>query len=149
MRKPRPQDFDPHYKKSPTPKPEEVDLSGVVPIKSKGKGQPDTKSSEGKPNPNQATTTPSNHGAVVSRYHDTVIEAVRKSVKEFGKEAATHRFTAEEKQKIADIVYDYKRKGIRTSENEIARIAINFLIDDHTEKGSSSLLHQVLKALNE
>ena len=33
MRKPRPQDFDPGYKASGSPKPEEIDISGTVPIK--------------------------------------------------------------------------------------------------------------------
>ena len=55
---------------------------------------------------NRDTTVPSNHATTVSRYHDTmpprvhgvVIELVRKAVKEFGKEAATHRFTETEKK---------------------------------------------------
>lgn len=33
MRKPRPQDFDPGYKASGSPKPEDIDISGTVPIK--------------------------------------------------------------------------------------------------------------------
>ena len=33
MRKPRPQDFDPSYKESKSPEPEEIDISGSVPIK--------------------------------------------------------------------------------------------------------------------
>ena len=93
-------------------------------------------------------TQPGNRDTTVSRYHAAMIEAVRKAVKEFGKEAATHRFTAEEKQKIADIVYAYKRQGIRTSENEVTRIAVNFLINDHAENGENSILDLTLKALN-
>ncbi len=33
MRKPRPQDFDPSYKVSKSPKPENIDISGTIPIK--------------------------------------------------------------------------------------------------------------------
>jgi len=33
MRKPRPQDFDPSYKVSKSPKPEKIDISGTIPIK--------------------------------------------------------------------------------------------------------------------
>lgn len=33
MRNPRPQDFDPSYKVSRSPKPEKIDISGTVPIK--------------------------------------------------------------------------------------------------------------------
>jgi hypothetical protein len=81
------------------------------------------------------TMIPRHHDTVVSLNHDTttpqddynIFELVRKSVKQIGKEAATHRFTLEEKNELADIEYTYKRQGIRTSENEITRIAINYL----------------------
>ena len=75
------------------------------------------------PDDNHATTTPSNNDAMVPRYHDTAtIEVVRKSLKTFGKEAATHRFTLEEKQAIAELIFAFRQKNIRTSENEITRI---------------------------
>ena len=77
-----------------------------------------------------------------------MIETVRKAVREFGKEAATHRFTSEEKKAIADVIYSYKRRGIKTSENEIARIAVNFLIDDYRQNGENSILDKVLEVLN-
>ena len=95
------------------------------------------------------TMIPSNHDTVVSRYHDTIIELVRKSVKEFGKEAATHRFTLEEKRAVAAIIYTYKNKGLKTSENEIARISVNFIIEDYRENGENSIFHKILEALNE
>jgi hypothetical protein len=88
------------------------------------------------------------HDTTVSRYHDTMIETVRKAVREFGKEAATHRFTVAEKQAIADIIYRYKQRSIKTSENEVARIAINFLVVDYQENGEASILHRVLQVLN-
>ena len=97
---------------------------------------------------NHDTITPRNHDTTVSRYHDTITELIRKAVKEFGKEAATHRFTSDEKKAIADIVYSYKNRGIRTSENEIARIAVNFLINDYKINGENSVLDRALKALN-
>jgi hypothetical protein len=95
------------------------------------------------------TMQPSNHETVVSRYHDTIIQEVRKAVKELGKEAATHRFTDSEKKEIMDMIYAYKRQGIRTSENEITRIGVNFLIEDYKENGENSVLHKVLQALND
>ena len=82
------------------------------------------------------------------RYHDTIVEIVRKAVKEFGKEAATHRFTPEEKRGVADIIYTYQASGIRTSENEITRIAVNYMIQDYKENGENSILDKILKALN-
>ncbi len=89
----------------------------------------------------------SNHDPVVSRYQDT-IEIIRKAVKELGKEAATYRFTQEEKRMLADIVYTYRGRGIRTSENEITRIAINALVEDYRQNGENSTLAKVLERLN-
>lgn len=97
---------------------------------------------------NRDTTIPSNHDTVTPRHHDTTIEAIRAAVRRFGKEAATHRFTQEEKQAIAEVVFIYQRQGMRTSENEIARIGVNFLIEDYHKNGENSILDTVLKALN-
>jgi hypothetical protein len=72
----------------------------------------------------------------------------RKAVKELGKEAATHRFTQGEKSALADIIYAYKSQGLRTSENEITRVAINFIISDYKANGENSVLDRTLKALN-
>ena len=112
-----------------------------------------------KPQPND-TVIPRHHDTTVSimqpRHHDTTIpqadddifDVVRKAVKQIGKEAATHRFTLDEKNLLADIEYTYKRKGIRTSENEITRIAINYFIEDYHKNGESSLLATIIKRLN-
>lgn len=95
------------------------------------------------------TTTPRHHDTMVLGHHETIIKSIRKAVKEFGKEAATHRFTTEEKSAISNIIFTYKNEGIKTSENEITRIAINFVINDYRENGTISILDRVLKALNE
>jgi hypothetical protein len=79
---------------------------------------------------------------------DDIFDVVRKAVKQIGKEAATHRFTLDEKNLLADIEYTYKRQGIRTSENEITRIAINYFIEDYRKNGESSLLATIIKRLN-
>ena len=103
------------------------------------------------------TVKPRNHDTVVSSNHDTTtpglsdatVETVRKAVKKFGKEAATHRFTLEEKKKLSEIIFHYKGLGVKTSENEIARIAINFIFEDHKLNGKQGILERVLKVLNE
>ncbi len=87
-----------------------------------------------------ATTQPSNQ--------DSMVETVRKAVKQLGKEAATYRFTQEEKKSLADIVYSYKGTGIKTSENEITRISINYLVEDYRENGKNSILERVIDRLN-
>lgn len=132
----------PREKRATAPLPETLPLEA-------GQGMSDrTERQATEPAAERDTTTPRNHDTTVSRCHDTTIEAIRKVVKEFGKEAATHRFTAQEKQAIAEIVYAYKGKGVRTSENEIARIAINWLISDYHQSRENSILELVLRALN-
>ena len=79
----------------------------------------------------------------------SMVRRLRKAVKEVGKEAATHRFTQAEKESLRDIVYIYGRQGYRTSENEIARIGVNWLVEDYREKGKRSVLHRILRALKE
>jgi hypothetical protein len=95
------------------------------------------------------TTVSRHHDTMTPRYHDTTVEAIRRAVKQIGKEAATHRFTVAEKQEIANIVFSYKNKGLYTSENEISRVAINFIIEDYKENGEESVLVRALKALND
>jgi hypothetical protein len=96
-----------------------------------------------------AITLPSNHETTTPRYHDTIIEIIRKAVKDFGKEAATHRFTIDEKKAIANIIFHFKVKDIKTSENEITRIAVNFIVQEHEVNGRKSILERTLKALKE
>ena len=92
------------------------------------------------------TTIPRNHDTTVP--DNDIFELTRKAVKQIGKEAATHRFTLEEKNMLADIEYSYRRQGIRTSENEIARIAVNYLAQDYRKNGENSILAKILKLLN-
>lgn len=49
MRKTRPEDFDPNYRKSPNgPRPEDVNMTGIVPIKSKTVYEDNSRTSERK-----------------------------------------------------------------------------------------------------
>ena len=89
----------------------------------------------------QSTMPPSNH--------DTSIELVRKAVKSIGKEAATYRLTKQEKQELLEIIYAYRSQGTKISENEIARIAINYLIIDYKSNPMKSILNGVIEALNQ
>jgi hypothetical protein len=99
---------------------------------------------------------PRNHDTTIPRNHDTMtpsnkvdsLELIRREVKQFGKEAATHRFTAREKAELKDIEYTYQRQGIKTSENEITRIAINFILDDYKVNGQISILAKLLTLLH-
>jgi hypothetical protein len=137
------------------PSKEQPDATAPSPLPEKT-SPPAEQSSTKHTKSNSDTMIPRHHDTTVSRNHDTttpqqntdVFEVVRKAVKQIGKEAATHRFTLEEKNLLADIEYTYKRQGIRTSENEITRIAINYLIEEYRQNGEESILVKILKRLN-
>ncbi len=75
------------------------------------------------------------------------IEAIRKTVKIPGREVSFVRLTADEKAQLADIVYECRKLGRKTSENEINRIAVNYMLYDYKANGSASFLARVLAAL--
>lgn len=79
---------------------------------------------------------------------DDHLDEIRKAVKQLGKELSTHRFTTEEKTALSDIVYTYSRQGIRTSENEITRIGVNWLLVDYQQNGVNSVLARMLERLH-
>ena len=82
-------------------------------------------------------------------YSDNAVELIRKTVKECGKEATTHRFTPAERRALTHIIYTLNMQGVRTNENEIVRIATNFIVNEFNRCGKDSLLSLVLKALNQ
>jgi hypothetical protein len=88
------------------------------------------------------------NASTLANKHGEVIEIIRKSVKQIGKEVTFVRLTSDEKTQLSEIVYTYKRLGIKTSENEIARIGLNHLIEDYKFNGEASVLARVIAALN-
>ena len=79
---------------------------------------------------------------------DTMIEAIRKTVKEVGKETLFLRMTPEEKDRLKDIVYSLSKQRPKISENEIGRIALSYLLEDFKENGKNSILAKMIEALN-
>ena len=78
-----------------------------------------------------------------------VLERIRKVVKNPSKEEVLYvRLSKEEKDGLADVSYTYKRQGIRTSDNEVVRVAINALLEDYKANGEASLLALLLASLH-
>ena len=76
-----------------------------------------------------------------------IIGLIRKAVRQTGKEVSFVRLTPEEKKQLGDVIYSYKGQGVKTSENEITRIAVNFLLEDYRQNGENSVLQKVMEAL--
>jgi hypothetical protein len=95
----------------------------------------------------QASNNASMHASNQPLTHETIIETIRKAVKDVGKDSATYRFTPEEKKALLELSFSYKMQGYKTSENELIRIAINFMLEDQKQNGRNSVLQRVLDAL--
>ena len=97
----------------------------------------------------QDSSKASKHASMISLSNDA-IESIRKVVKNPGKEEVLYvRLTKEEKDSLADVSYTYKRQGIRTSDNEVVRVAINALLEDYKINGANSLLEIVISSLHD
>ena len=124
-----------------------------------------------KPIPNQASSpiylpakkkndtvdrSESNHASIdastLAYVQDDIVETVRKTVKQVGRDTLYVRLTADEKHQVASVVYAlnevYRGESRKTSENEIGRIGVNFLLEDHKVNGKQSVLARVLAALH-
>jgi hypothetical protein len=90
----------------------------------------------------------SNHASMLALPPES-LEAIRKSVKNPGKADVLYvRVSKEEKEALEDVKFTYKRQSIKTSENEVARIAINALLEDYKTNGANSLLAKILESLH-
>lgn len=89
----------------------------------------------------------SQHDSTLVQLDADTVESIRQVIKAPGREVSFVRLTPEEKAHLSDIVYTYKRQGQKTSETEINRIAINYLLLDYHEHGEQSVLARVLAAL--
>ena len=79
---------------------------------------------------------------------ETDLEVIRRTLKLIGKEVLYVRLTQDEKNQVRDIEYTYERQGIKTSGNEIGRIALNFLLADYKANGEQSILAKMLAELH-
>jgi hypothetical protein len=98
---------------------------------------------------NQEIMQASNHASMHAGMQEPIIELIRKAVKDIGKESATYRFTPEEKKALLELTFTYKVQGYKTSENELTRIAVNFILEDRKQNGRDSILEKVLQALTQ
>lgn len=96
---------------------------------------------------NDSGEQPNLGASKLASYTDSTIETIRKTVKAVGKEVSFIRLTQGEKNQLADILYTFKRQGVKTTENEVNRIGLNLLLEDYRANGANSVLARVIAAL--
>ena len=145
----------PFFEKTPTPLLAEKEIDKEIEPKVKkqkqGRAEEPIKRDTATPlyhDSTQASNNASMHASNHSLIEESIIETIRKAVKDVGKDSATYRFTPEEKKALLELSFSYKMQGYKTSENELTRIAINFILEDHKQNGQNSILRKVLEALN-
>lgn len=87
------------------------------------------------------------HAIMTPRYHDSMVAPIARSVREVGKEVCTYRLTQYEKTALVEIIYHFRMRNSRLSENEIARIAINILIEDFKTDKKDCMLSSIVEAM--
>jgi septum formation topological specificity factor MinE len=101
---------------------------------------------------NNASNHASAPASVLANIQDDIVETIRKTVKQVGKDTLFVRLTPDEKHQVTSVVYAlnemYRGESRKTSENEIGRIGVNFLLEDYKANGEQSILAKVLAALN-
>lgn len=97
-------------------------------------------------------TTPIHHDTVTPQRHEIssgdMVSMIRAAVIQTGQASTNHRLTNVEKERIEDVVWEFKKNGIRTTENEIVRIALNYILNHHDQEGKNSLLAITLNLLH-
>ena len=84
------------------------------------------------------------HETMVSGDYDTTIASISKAIQDVGKQASTFRFTLREKTSMVKVIYSFRLKNTKITENDIVRIAINLLISDYKDNRSNSILSKVI-----
>ena len=82
---------------------------------------------------------------------EEIVAAVRQELRQPGHRQATYRMTAKEKKGLKDLRLKYfdDERGLITSDNEMVRAAVNFVLKDFEENKGKSFLARVLEALNQ
>jgi hypothetical protein len=75
------------------------------------------------------------------------MELIGAIIKHPGREVSFVRLSPEEKARIADTVYAFKRQGLKVTETELHRIGLNYLLADYDQRGEASLLARLLARL--
>ncbi len=94
-----------------------------------------------------APQEPSSNGALPLA-PASVVAQIQRSVQQVGSKPITGRLTAEEKQALDEFLYTIKQAGIITSGNEVARIALQLVIEDYRRRGKSSTIAKILTLLH-
>jgi len=76
-----------------------------------------------------------------------MIATISNAVLEVGKEASIYRLNKNEKLALTEIIFQFRISGKRISENEIVRIAINFVLLNYQNKMDTSILTRVYRNL--
>ncbi len=110
-----------------------------------------------------SSTQPTQTGINIPSYQPTNIPAdgsneiasIHKALRQTSSTAASYRFSTIEKQRLEVALFELKTRSmrtrdaqdIRTNENEVVRISLNYILDDYKAKGDESVLVRALLSL--
>jgi hypothetical protein len=139
-------------KPKPTPPPAEKSAPADIPIRKQVSKKASTKDSKHAITQarKQESLQASNHASMITlSLPPEILESIRKVVKNPGKAEVLYvRVSKEEKDALDDVSYTYKRQDIKTSDNEIVRVAVNVLLEDYKANRANSLLAMMIASLH-
>lgn len=102
---------------------------------------------------NQATKQPPNRESITSISGEVkeptndggYVETIRLAIKEVAKETTSYRLHEKEKECLEDMLYELRHQKTKSNENEIMRIALNFIINDYQNNGDNSIVVKTLR----
>lgn len=79
----------------------------------------------------------------------SVIEDIRRVIKDVGHATSPLRLTETESDVLEDMVHTIKKKHkLKTDKNQAVRISLNYILDDFEQNGKNSIIVQVLERLH-
>jgi hypothetical protein len=95
----------------------------------------------------QSTNIPEQQGVMIA--------AIHKALRDKSNDAASYRLSKIEKQRLTVVLHELKigsllnpdQLNLSSNENEVARIALNYLLNDYQEHKDNSILVRVLTSL--
>lgn len=134
MRKPRPEDYDPNYTEKTTgPKPEAIDMAGVVPIKAKGdimdsQKQTQTERSTVRKSERHGDRTgfrSDNRSSERSVYRTVFVQTERPTKRH------SFEFYKDQIEKLGELETAAKKDGRRLNRSALARAALDEYFENH------------------
>lgn len=98
---------------------------------------------------------PSYQSTNIPTEQDSVIDVIHKAMRQSPSAAASYRLSPMEKKRLEVTIFELKMRSgrspeladLRSNENEVMRVAVNYILNDYGTNGDESVLVKALTSL--